>query len=545
MRRVVLVGATGVFGARLAARLATWPELDLVLVARRPEPLEGLRARIAAGAKAAISVARADRTHPDEIVALAPWAVIDAAGPFGQPDFQLARAVIEAGAHWIDLADSRAYVAAFAPALDALARRKGVLAVACASSSPAITQAALARITAGWRSVARASSVIAPAAQVTGLSVVQTVLGQLGRRISCFRGGAWVRRPAWGDLRRLRIAGLGRRLAALADTPDLDFLPVAAREEGLFFAAIQPPLLMRLIWLAAWPVGLGLAPTLRPLAGVLRTLANWLAPLGSPRGGMAVFAEGESANGAPRQSRWSLVAERGAGPAIPSAPASAVLRALVEGRLTRTGALPCVGLVSLDEIMAELAPLPISTRLETFSPGRRGVFPRVLGAAFDRLPAMVGDVHCGVSVAMAGSAVSSARGFGALMTRLALGLPAPGRHVAWVSIAASGKGEAWTRRFGASSFSSRLRTVKTDPGRFEERFGPATFRFSAVADARGFDWIQEGWRIGPLPLPDWLGPRIRARCFERDETYRFRVVVAHPWLGVLMAYAGRLTMNSP
>jgi hypothetical protein len=66
-----------------------------------------------------------------------------------------------------------------------------------------------------------------------------------------------------------------------------------------------------------------------------------------------------------------------------------------------------------------------------------------------------------------------------------------------------------------------------------------------VADARGFDWIQEGWRIGPLPLPDWLGPRIRARCFERDETYRFRVVVAHPWLGVLMAYAGRLTMNSP
>jgi short-subunit dehydrogenase len=79
-------------GRRQAARLATWPELDLVLVARRPEPLEGLRARIAAGAKAAISVARADRTHPDEIVALAPWAVIDAAGPFGQPDFQLARA---------------------------------------------------------------------------------------------------------------------------------------------------------------------------------------------------------------------------------------------------------------------------------------------------------------------------------------------------------------------------------------------------------------------------------------------------------------------
>jgi hypothetical protein len=100
-----------------------------------------------------------------------------------------------------------------------LARQNGVLAVTCASSSPAITQAALDRITAGWRRVAKASSVIAPAAQSTGLSVVQTVLGQAGRKVACFTGGAWVRRPAWGALRRLRIAGVGRRLAMMAETP--------------------------------------------------------------------------------------------------------------------------------------------------------------------------------------------------------------------------------------------------------------------------------------------------------------------------------------
>ena len=239
------------------------------------------------------------------------------------------------------------------------------------------------------------------------------------------------------------------------------------------------------------------------------------------------------------------MAEHGAGPAIPSSPASAVLRALIDGRLTRTGAAPCVGLVTLDEIMAELAALPIATRLESWSPNRAGLFPRALGDGFDRLPAAVREVHGGAPVVTSGRAVSSARGFGARVTRVALGLPGPGRHEARVEITPTAGGEVWTRRFGASRFSSRLTTVGADPGRFEERFGPATFRFSAVADARGFDWIQEGWRMGPLPMPGWLAPRIRARCFERDGTYRFRVVAAHPWLGVLLAYAGRLNVNSP
>jgi hypothetical protein len=52
--------------------------------------------------------------------------------------------------------------------------------------------------------------------------------------------------------------------------------------------------------------------------------------------------------------------------------------------------------------------------------------------------------------------------------------------------------------------------------------------------------MQEGGRIIGLPLPGWLGPRIRARAFDRDGEYRFSVVVAHAWFGVMVAYAGRL-----
>ncbi len=540
-RRVVLVGATGMFGARLAARLATWRELDLVLAARTAAPLEALRARLAAaGAQAALSTAVVDREQPQTVAALKSWAVIDAAGPFQGAGYGLALAAVEAGAHWIDLADARDYVAGFAEALDGAARARGVLAVTAASSTPATSAAALARLTHGWREVRRATTVIAPAAQSPGLSVTQAVLAQSGQPVRCFSGGAWTRRRAWMGARRVSLPGLGRRLAALADTPDLDMLPTLAREEGLFYASVEPAILTRLVGLAAWAVRLRLIASLRPLAGALRPVAALLARFGARRGGMMVTVEGVGPDGELRRARWSLVAEGDSGPDIPSAPASAVLRGLLDGRLARTGAQPCIGVVGLDEILAELAGLPIAGRVERWRLDRTGLFPGALGEAFDALPPTVRDVHSGAARRLEGRVVSAGRGPGAWLAARFLGLPGRGRYAAEVEIAPAGDAEVWTRRFGARRFRSRLRLLTGRPGQFEESLGPAAFAFSLRAAAGGFAWVHEGWRLGPFPMPMWLGPVCRGRCLERDGTYRFSAVVAHPWLGVMVAYAGRL-----
>ena len=541
-RRVVLLGATGMFGQRLAEHLATWSDLELVLAARSAGPLADLQDRLAAkGAVAAISTAVADRDRPATLVALSPWALIDAAGPFQGAGYDLARAAVEAGAHWIDLADARGFVSGFSAALNDLARDRGVLAVTGASSTPAITDAALGRMTAGWRRVDRATSTITPGAQKPGLSLTRTVLAQAGQRVRCFEGGDWVRRPAWGGLHWQSIPGLGRRLVALADTPDLDALPKRAGRQALFFAGVEPALLQRLVWVAAWLVRLRLLSSLEPLAAALRPMADLISRFGVKRGGMAVVAEGIGPDGAARRARWSLVAQADSGPAVPSSPAAAVLRALLDGRLSRTGAVVCLDLVSLDDILAELAHLPIAARLEGWSMERHGLFPRALGDDFDALPASVRAVHAGGSEVLVGRAVSAGRGLGALVARVALGLPGRGAYDARVEIAAADGAEIWTRQFGRHRFRSRLSLPRDEPGQFEERLGPVAFRFSARCDGWGFRWIQEGWRLGAIPLPAWLGPRVRARSFDRDGVYRFSVVVAHPWLGVMAAYAGRLT----
>ena len=131
-RRILLVGATGAFGTRLARMLARW-DVDLILAARRAGPLEDLRRTLDGPARVEIAVL--DRAAPT-LAALRAWAVVDAAGPFQTGDLTLARAAIAAKAHYVDIADGRDFVAGFPAALDAAARAAGVLAVAGASSTP-------------------------------------------------------------------------------------------------------------------------------------------------------------------------------------------------------------------------------------------------------------------------------------------------------------------------------------------------------------------------------------------------------------------------
>ena len=71
--------------------------------------------------------------------------LINASGPYQWQDYRLARACIAAGVHYIDLADARAFVTGIA-ALDAEAKRAGVLVVGGASTVPAISAAVIDEI---------------------------------------------------------------------------------------------------------------------------------------------------------------------------------------------------------------------------------------------------------------------------------------------------------------------------------------------------------------------------------------------------------------
>ena len=136
--RVLVVGGTGAFGRRLAEQLTATTDCEIVLAGRNGAKLDAaiLKLKVQYPSRAIEgAILDKDTMKPERIRALNVNCVVDAAGPFQNAEPALARTAIAAGAHYIDIADARDFVAHFS-ALDSEAKAAGVMAVTGASSTP-------------------------------------------------------------------------------------------------------------------------------------------------------------------------------------------------------------------------------------------------------------------------------------------------------------------------------------------------------------------------------------------------------------------------
>jgi hypothetical protein len=545
VRRIVVIGGTGGFGARLVERLVATTDLTVVIAARRIAPADelagGLRARHPGRAIETCSLDAATFT-PADLKRLGAWCVVDCAGPFQGAAPRVAEAAIAAGCHYVDIADARDFVAAF-PRLDHAARTANVLAVTGASSTPGLSQAVLDDLTKGWRRIDTINIAISPGnRQPRGLSVVTAILASAGQPARVLLGGTWTDRRSWGLVERRRMPGLGRRWLALVETPDLDLMPqrFAPTQDAVFRAGLELGMMHLGLWALSKLVAIGAVRSLAPLARPLRRVAELLYPLGSGRGGMTVTTEGLDRAGEGVTATWALVAE-GDGPNVPVLPALAVVRALAEGRLTPVGAMPCAGLLSLADMAREFAPLRIVMR-RMVRP--QPLFARALGRSFSDMPDAIRRGHSvdgtlrlegRASVAGADSVL------GRLFARL-IGFPAASSDVpVSVVMCADHDGETWTRTFGNTTFRSRLGPVVGHKACVTERFGLITFRLALTATPAGLDMTIVSGGLGPVPLPRFLLPRSHAtERVDTDGRFCFDVPISLPGLGLLTHYRGWL-----
>ncbi|WP_407519329.1 SDR family oxidoreductase [Methylobacterium oryzisoli] len=546
--RILVVGGAGAFGRRLVEGLAAATACTVVIAGRdlaRAEATAAAVARAHPGRRIEAVRLDAARADAEALRSLELAGIVDAAGPYqatarGGDPYALARAAIAAGLPYADLADARDFVAGF-PALDAAARAAGVSALTGASTTPALSNAVLDRLTAGWQRVDAIEVAITPGNRAPrGLSVMRAILSYAGRPVRVWRDGAWEARPGWGLTGRSAIPGLGRRLVSLCETPDLDILPTRfpTARTVLFRAGLELGALHLGLWLASLPVRLRLLPSLLPLARPFLRVAGLVDRLGSDRGGMVVRAQGEDGAGQPVAATWTLVAEAGDGPFVPTLPALALVRRWLDGPPLPPGAGPCVGVLDLAAIEAEMARHRIRTTVTCDGP----LFARVLGPAFAEMPEPLRAVHGrGGALTLRGRATVT-RGthpLARLAARL-VGFPPAGADVpVTVTIAPDRDGEIWTRRFGERAFRSRLHFA--GPGRVCERFGPLAIRLAVPADRDGLTLAVEGWRLGPLPLPRALAPASEAReSVDAAGRFRFDVPVRLPLAGLVVHYRGWL-----
>ncbi len=363
--RVLLVGGYGAFGARIAERLARLADVEVVIAGRSLQRAQGAMAALqAAGARAHVAAVALDALQATEqdLRTLRPDVLIHAAGPYQGQGYRLARCCIAAGVHYIDLADARVFVRGIG-ALDEAARRAGVLVVSGASTVPAVAAAAIDALVPQLAVLEEVSIVISPGNGFDpGLATTRSILSTLGRRLAAGAGSRSVPMHGWQGLRRVVIPGLGARWACACEAPDLDLLPLRyaglARVEVL--AALEVGAFHLGLWGLSWLVRAGAVRTPERLAAPLLTLKRALRFLGSDAGGMTVTLVGKDCRGHRRRLVWRLIARRGHGPYIPGVPSLVLARRLIAGTLTARGATPCLGLLSLEEVLAEVADLDMT-----------------------------------------------------------------------------------------------------------------------------------------------------------------------------------------
>jgi len=361
IQKVLVLGAYGFFGNRICAALVKNPRVHLLFAGR--DLIKATAAAYQLGLTA--NHARAiDAESPDLALQLQKLGVnvlIHTAGPFQGQGYDVARACIKARCHYIDLADGRAFVTGITR-YDSEARAAGVSVISGASTLPALTAAVADKYRGEFKRLDAIRIGITSGAVIPGIATIRAVLGYCGRPFRTLENGAWIDVHGWLDTIEYDFQKtIGVRRLGRCSVPDLDLLP--QRYPGIktvsFHAGFASNTAHRVVERMALLVKTGRLKSALPFARTLYTLGRWLQPVFSDRGAMFVKLEGLADNGARYAHTWTLVARENHGPNIPCAAAIALVNKIAAGATLPTGAMPCMGLLSVEELMDPLKPFSI------------------------------------------------------------------------------------------------------------------------------------------------------------------------------------------
>jgi len=347
LSKVLILGGYGNFGKRISTQLAK-AGVQIIIAGRDANKATKLASEL--GAEGVAFDVNKDLAKQLKI--LKPKVVINTCGPFQNADYSVAKTCIDAGVHYLDLADGRDFVCGISE-LDEAAKKAGVLVVSGASSVPALSSAVLEEFKHEFTEIDSLKYGISPGQKADrGLATTQGILTYLGKKLKSSAGKI---RYGWQDIYCQEYPQLGKRWMANCDIPDMDLFPACyGIKEIQFSAGFENTFLHFSVWAVSWAIRLGLPIKLEKHAAPLLKLSHWFDRFGKSDGGMHVIISGKGQDSQPHQRKWFIIAKNGDGPQIPCVPAIILAKKLVSGESISTGASPCVAMVSLTEYMAEL-----------------------------------------------------------------------------------------------------------------------------------------------------------------------------------------------
>jgi saccharopine dehydrogenase-like NADP-dependent oxidoreductase len=355
-KRVVVLGGYGTFGSRISRALAGDELVDCVVAGRTRQRGEAFAREIGAAFR------EVNVHNPESLRAAVDgaYAVINACGPFQNGHYEIPKQCIQLGAHYVDLADARGYVDGITRLNDA-ARRADVLVVSGASTVPAVSSVLVDTLAREFSAIEEIHIALSPGNRnPRGEATVRSILSCVGQPLKLWRKGHWHAAHGWGEPETIRFAApVGRRRVYLCDVPDLDLFPAHYGARTVTFrAGLQLNLFNSGLAVLGWLKRRGWVEDLPRRARLLIALSNLFSGAGDATGAIRVQVRGRTGR-TETEHVIELVARDDNGPAIPCGPAIALIRKWVRGGVPATGAVACVGLLTLDDIRAVLQPCDI------------------------------------------------------------------------------------------------------------------------------------------------------------------------------------------
>ena len=364
IQKVLVIGGYGNFGRFISQQLARNADIQILVGGR---DLQKARA-IADTVSAPHSIIPVHLDIRQNLAAVLqqhqPRVVIHTSGPFQGQGYDVARACIAQGCHYIDLADARDFVRGI-HTLDSAARGQDILVCSGASSVPCLSSAIIDHYRPEFQTLENVEYAISTAQKTSrGQATTAAVLSYAGKSFTTLLNGKSDAIFGWQDLRMRRFWGLGWRLLGNCDIPDLALF--STRYPDLrnlrFQAGLELKAVHFVLFALTWLVRGRLLRSLQPLAPSLLNISRLLDPFGSDSSGFYMQLTGENIQGKPHSRRFDLVAHNGDGMLIPCIPAILLAQKLVRNEVTIRGARPCMGLITLDEYLAALDKFDIHWR---------------------------------------------------------------------------------------------------------------------------------------------------------------------------------------
>ena len=336
MRSAVVLGGYGNFGKSIVAALAADRSHRVVVAGRDFQQARAVADSVGLPAEPVALDMRATNLAA-ELRRLDAGVVVHAAGPFQGQDYAVARACIEARAHYVDLADARGYVCGIG-VLDEAARGGDVLVVSGASSVPALSSAVVDMLGRSSRRSRASSTALRQGRSRRDSPRWKECWAMSASPSSNGRAVQWRTAYGWQDLVRRRYPyPVGARWLGNCDVPDLELFPqrYAPVQKVTFRAGVAMTASMLTTWGASWLVRAGLMTSLVPYVPRLHSIALAVERFGSKCSGMHVTLQGLDAKSQPISRTWWLVAGNNHGPQVPCFPAIALARKLLRGEVRR------------------------------------------------------------------------------------------------------------------------------------------------------------------------------------------------------------------